>query len=96
MRKGRGEVKRVVDLFEKYRRTLVAPERSVRAAFIEVVEDLAGITIPDELVTYKPSSRTLFVAANGMVKSEIMLRREEILAHLKGRLGERGAPTTIL
>lgn len=96
MRKGRGEVKKLGDLFEKYRRTLVAPEKSVRDAFIEIVEELIGVTLQDRHVTYKPASRTLFVSANGMIKSEIMLRRDEILAHLKGRLGEQSAPSAIL
>lgn len=96
MRKARGEIKKVADLFEKYRRTLVAPERTVVIAFVEVVEDLVGIAVPPEVVRYSPATRTLSVNGAGPLRAEIRMRRDEILAHMKGRLGERNAPTTIL
>lgn len=96
MRKGRGEVKKVGDLFEKYRRTLIAPQKTVVAAFVEVVEEVLGIRVRPEAVRYTPSSRTLFVTAGGPLKSEIKLHADEIVAHLKGRLGEKNAPETIL
>lgn len=96
MRKARGEIKKVADLFEKYRRTLIAPERTVITTFVEVVEDVAGITVPPGSVTYKPSTRTLVIKGAGPLKTEIGMRRDEILAHMKGRLGERNAPTTLL
>lgn len=96
MRKGRGEIKKVSDLFEKYRNTLIAPQRTVIATFIEVIEDVVGIKIPESSVVYTPSTKTLSVKSGGPIKSEIKLRQEEILAHIKGRLGEKNAPTTIL
>lgn len=96
MRKGRGEVKKVGDLFEKYRRTLIAPQRTVITTFIEVTEEILGVSLPDKAVTYTPGSKTLSVVAPGPIKSEIRLHYDEILAHMKGRLGEKNAPVTIL
>ncbi|MEX0930739.1 MAG: hypothetical protein WDZ68_00420 [Candidatus Paceibacterota bacterium] len=96
MRKGRGEVKKVGDLFEKYKKTLIAPQKTVINAFIEVVGDMFNIEIDPARVKYTPSTKTLSVAVQGPLKSELQLRRDEILTHMKGRLGEKNAPHTIL
>ena len=96
MRKGRGEIKRVSDLFEKYRKTLIAPQKTVIGAFVEVVDDVLGIKLKPESVRYAPGSKTLSVATHGPLKSEIRLHKDELITHLKGRLGEKNAPTTIL
>ena len=57
MRKGRGEIKRVSDLFEKYRKTLIAPQKTVIGAFVEVVDDVLGIKLKPESVRYAPGSK---------------------------------------
>lgn len=93
----RGEgIKNLNSLFDKYRKTLKAPQGSVIAAFIEVVNDVLGITVKKEAVRYTPSSKTLVIQGGGPLKSEITLHKEEILNHLKGRLGEKSAPKEIL
>lgn len=89
-------VKKVGDLFEKYRRRLIAPEGSVIDAFIEVVEDLLSVKIKKSKVRYTPSSKTLSLVGPGALRSEIKLHEKEIIEHLKGRLGEKNAPRTIL
>lgn len=96
MRKDRGEVKKLGDLFEKYRKTLIAPQKTVIDTFIEVVDDILDIQLKPRWVRYTPASRTLALTAPGPVKSEIWLRKDELLAHMKGRLGEKSAPRTIL
>lgn len=96
MRKGRGDIKKVGDLFEKYRRTLIAPERTVITTFTEVVEEVLGFHIVPENVRYNPATRTLSITGGGPVRTEIQMRKDEILAHLRGRLGDRNAPQTIL
>ncbi|MEX0918283.1 MAG: hypothetical protein WDZ93_03970 [Candidatus Paceibacterota bacterium] len=96
MRKGRGEIKKVSDLFEKYRKTLIAPQRTVIITFIEVVDEVIGIKLDQKAVRYAPASRTLSVTAGGPLKSELRLHKDELIAHMKGRLGEKNAPTTIL
>lgn len=90
------EIKKVGDLFEKYHRRLVAPEGSVIEAFVEVVEDLLSFKIPKSKVRYTPASKILSLQGKAALKSEIKLHEREILNHLKGRLGEKNAPHTIL
>lgn len=90
------EIKKVSDLFQKYRDRLKAPEGSVVDAFIEVVEDLTSIKVERKKVRYTPASKTLSLRGAGVLKSEIKLHEREILNHLKGRLGEKNAPRAIL
>lgn len=84
------------DLFAKYRNNLEAPEQTVKDAFCDVVDDLFSIRIPSERVSYNVASKTLSLAVSGALKTEIKVRQDEILTHLKGRLGAKSAPKTIL
>ncbi len=93
---GDGAPRKISDLFAVYRKRLRAPQGSVIGAACEVIEDLTGIVVRKEACTYSPHGRILRIAIPGPKKSEIMMRREEILTHLKGRLGQEGAPTQIL
>ena len=92
----RGELKSVSSLFDRYKKTLVAPESSVVTAFLEVVDDLLSVKVVKEKVRYSPSSRTLSLLGLGSLRSEIKMREEEILVHLRGRLGEKSAPKRVL
>jgi len=97
MRKQRGgEVKKVGDLFDKYKRTLRAPQGIVTDAFIEVVTDLVGIEIPKERISYSVHNKTLTMRISGPLKSEILLKKKEILTHMKGRIGEQSVPKVFL
>ncbi len=87
---------KIGDLFDVYRKRLRAPEGSVTSAVIEVVEDVIGIPLDKKSLAYSPQTKILTIKASGMVKTEILLRKEERLTHLKGRLGPKNAPTTIL
>lgn len=95
-KKGRGEIVKLGDLFEKYRKNLQAPEKTVIIAFEEVVFDLLEIRIPKGKVKYVPTSKIISLIGGGPLKSEINLHKEDILNHLKGRLGEKSAPKDIL
>lgn len=97
MRKvGRGEVVKIGKLFEVYKKKLRAPQGSVIAAFHEVVEDILKISMRTSWSSYTPSSRTLALTAPGPVKTEILIHKDEILTHLKGRLGEKNTPLHII
>lgn len=96
MEKKQRQLKPINSLFEKYKKTLRAPQGSVVKEFVETVEDILGITIPAEQVRYSVGSKTLSVSVAGPLKSEIKLREAEILTHLRGRLGPQSAPKTIL
>lgn len=96
MRKTRGEITKISALFEKYKTTLKAPQQTVIECFREVAEDLIGLQIQPKDVKYTVFNRTLSVSVKGPLKSEIKLHEAEILAHLKGRLGEHNAPLHII
>ena len=95
MARGEG-IKPVSNLFEKYKKTLRAPQGSVVKAFCEVVEDLYGWQISEDKVSYTPATKVLGVAVSGPLKTELKLKQTEILSHLKGRLGEHSSPEEIV
>ena len=93
----RGEgIKPISSLFAKYQKNLVAPQGSVKKCVVEVIADLYGFKIDLKDMDYSVHNKTLTLKVRGPLKTEILLRKEEILTHLKGRLGERAAPVTIL
>jgi hypothetical protein len=97
MRKsGRGEIKKIGDLFEVYRKKLRAPEKSVIDTALEVIHDLIPQKLTRSMCSYSPHSRILTIRASGLIKTEIMLRKKEILAHLEGRLGSKSTPHEII
>ncbi|HEU4677388.1 MAG TPA: hypothetical protein VFS75_01565 [Candidatus Paceibacterota bacterium] len=94
-RRGTGIVK-VGSLFEKYRKTLRAPQKSVIAAFCAALEELFEIRLSPDRCSYNPRSRTLSVQASGMVKTKVAIEKRHILNYLRETLGERSAPKDIL
>ena len=93
----RGEgIKPINQLFEKYKNRLVAPQGSVKKAFCEVVHDLYGYTIQENQLSYSVHSRTLTLKIHSAMKTELLLKKKEVMTHLKGRLGEKSAPLTLL
>ncbi len=89
-------IKKLSHLFEKYTHSLIAPERTVITNFIETVHDLYGWNVKREYITYSPATKIISITTSGPLKSEIIFKKNEILDHLKGRLGERSAPKDIL
>lgn len=96
MRKSRGEITKLSTLFEKYKKILKAPQGSVVSSFCELVFELMTIEIEKTSVTYNVHTRVLHLKVSGPLKSEIKIRKNELLSHLKGRLGEQNAPKEIL
>ena len=94
-KRGSGIVK-LSKLFEKYQKTLKPPQGSVIATCIEVIEGLCGYTLKKEQCVYKPQSRTLSIQVTGIVKTEIILKKKEILKLTQEKLGEFNAPKDIL
>ncbi len=95
MLKRRGEIVPVRDLFEKYRKTLQAPQKTVELEAIRVIGELVHITLKEHQVAYTPSSRVLAINAPSILKQEVALRRDVVLAELKLRLGAKNAPQTL-
>jgi hypothetical protein len=96
MKSSDGQLRPLHSLFDVYKKRLHAPQKVVVTAFCEVMEDLFGVTVPAERVVYKPGSKTLVVSVSGALKSELKMREDEVLTHLKGRVGAKSAPTTII
>lgn len=94
-REGRGEMVQVSGLFEKYKKSLIAPQKTVIDTFCEVVEDILSVSVPKNKIKYSTSTKTLSIIG-GALKSEVQLHKNEILIHMKGRLGEKSAPKEIL
>lgn len=86
----------ISSLFDKYKKTLIAPEKTVTQTFIEIVKDLYQWDIDSEAVHYNPNSKILNFSGSSILKTEIKLHKREILTHLKGRLGPKSAPKDIL
>ena len=90
------KMKQVGDLFAKYRKLLKPPQASVEKEFVVVVKDVAGLTISDEQVHYKVSTRTIGLTVPSLIKTEIKFKEQEILHEITNRLGEGNQPTTII
>jgi hypothetical protein len=95
-RVGKGAPTKIGDLFEVYRKRLRAPQSSVIEAAVEVIHDVLGVVVDKKHFSYTPHSRTLTIKTSGMLKTEVNLKKTEILTHLKGRLGPQNAPKNIL
>lgn len=84
------------NLLLKYKSLLKPPQASVEKESIEVIKDLTGIQLLPHQISYTVSTRTLILKTPSLLRSELMMRRESILEALRRRLGEKGAPTTLL
>lgn len=97
MKKQRGQgIVHVKDLFAKYAATLRAPQKTVTQAFVNAVEDTLGRAIRPEQCSYAPHTQVLTVAASGILKTEILLKKKEILKTMADVLGARNIPKEIL
>jgi hypothetical protein len=96
MTKRSGDIKTLGSLFQIYKERLVAPQKSVTDAALEVIRDVTGITLLPHTCTYTPTTRTLKINASAMIRQELKRHEAEILAHLKGRVGERSVPKIML
>ncbi len=97
MKKLRGQgIKHVGSLFEKYTKILRAPQGVVIDAMTIIVEEVCRYTLKREQCLYDPQTQIFTLRVSGMVKTEILLKKKEILQQLREVLGERGAPRDIL
>ncbi len=96
-KKPRGQgIKKVSDLFAKYKKQLHAPEGVVLDACIGVIEDLFSLTLEKNQCSFSPRTKTLTLRIPGPLKSEILLRKKEVLTHIRGRVPGSTYPEEIL
>ncbi|MDB9944436.1 hypothetical protein OAD26_00350 [bacterium] len=96
MRKSSDSIQNIGSLFDKYRKRLKAPQKTVINTFQEVVADLFGIHIDEKDCGYTVSNRMFRLNVSGPFKTEILMRKKEVLLHMKGRLGEKSTPKEII
>lgn len=89
-------MKRIGDLFEKYRLHIKAPQKSVERESILVVKKITNFDLTEEQVIYTPATRTLYIKAPSILKSELQLHYPVILKELALKLGKVNSPNTIL
>ena len=89
-------MKRIGDLFEKYRTRFKAPQASVEKVCVEVIVELTGYMVTVNQVSYTVSTRTISVSVPSLLKNELRFHQREILKELKNRLGKDGCPIVIL
>lgn len=97
MKKPRGQgIVKVSELFKKYKQTLRAPQATVIQEFRGIVYEELGVEIKIHQCAYTPQSRTLVLTVGGPLKTEIILRKKQILKKLTDVLGEKSAPRQLL
>jgi len=84
------------NLLERYKKIFKPPQASVEKEAIVVIADVCGITLQPHQLSYTVATKTLYVKAPSLLRSELFMRRTAILEALKGRLGEGNCPTTLL
>ena len=80
------------DLFAKYRNRFRAPEGSVVTAVCDVVVRITGYQISRDQVTYNVRDRVVFLRTRGVLRSELLLQKQQILDQLTAELGKQSAP----
>jgi len=89
-------MKRIGDLFEKYRTRFKAPQASVEKVCVAVINEVTGFELTAEQVTYTVNTRTVSLQVPSILKSELRFHHALILKKLTDQLGKDGAPKTIL
>ncbi|MEZ4103873.1 MAG: hypothetical protein R3B60_01150 [Candidatus Paceibacterota bacterium] len=96
MAKRRGEIVKVGTLFEKYKNTLIAPQKTVETEALRVIGEMVGIKLNEDQVSYTVSAKILYINSSSLVKQEIVFHKEKILSELVKNLGQKNSPQNIL
>lgn len=94
-KRGQGVV-HVSDLFKKYLQVLHAPQGVVIQAFINASREVCGAVVRKEQCSFTVSTKTLVFKGSGMVKTEILLHKKDILDSMRYTIGEQSIPKEIL
>lgn len=90
------KMKKVGDLFEKYRRHFKAPQASVEKACVDSIFKITGFEVKRENIRYTVSTRTISLNIPSVLKNEIKFKHKEILENLELSLGKDVSPKIIL
>lgn len=84
------------NLLERYKKIFKPPQASVEKEAIEVVKHVCGIQLLPHQLSYTVATKTLYIKAPSLLRSELLMHRSTIVTELRTRLGEGNAPTTLL
>ena len=90
------KMKKLGDLFEKYKKTIKAPQGSVKKECVRVIKEVSGFDVDLEQMDYKVGTRTLYLSIPSILKNELKFHYEKILLQLREDLGEDVAPKFII
>ena len=96
MKKRNGELQKIGSLFDIYKDRLKAPQKTVIDVVVEVVKDVTGIALDPHRCSYTVSTKTLATNAPSMIQQEIQMHHDEIMVHVRGRLGDSSTPVRII
>lgn len=88
-------MKRLGDLFEKYRNHFKAPQASVIKECAFVIKEVSGFDVPVEKITYNVNTKTININLPSVFKSELKFHHQNILKKLEEKLGIETAPKNI-
>lgn len=96
MKERRGELIKLSALFDKYIKTLKAPQRTVEKAACTAIYEVTGLLLRVEQVTYTVSTQRLYVNAPALIRSEIKIKNEAIMQALATSLGKSQSTVHLL
>lgn len=88
--RGQGVV-HIKDLFSKYTSVLKAPQKVVIEHFIHIVFEVLGYTLKKEQCRYNPTTHTINLTVSGVLKTEIIFKKQELLTKLNSLLSKKDA-----
>ena len=90
------KMKKIGDLFERYKTHFKAPQATIEKAFVDAVKASTGYEIEISKVRYTVSTKTISLSIPSLLKTELRLKQPAIISELKKKLGEKEAPNLIL
>lgn len=82
-------------LLDRYRTTLRAPQKTVVNEVVKAYSTL-GITCDERFVSYNKNTKTISLGVSGPLKTEMLLRKGQVLALLVSTLRKDDIPSEIL
>jgi hypothetical protein len=88
-------MRRLGDLYERYRTKIKAPQASVEKECLVIIKELTQFDLKLSQLEYTVSTRTISLRVPSILRTEILFRKTEILEKLKAHLGADNCPTYI-
>jgi hypothetical protein len=89
-------MKQIGSLFDRYQKTFKAPQGSVEQAAVISIKTVTGFDLERHQVSYTVATKTLYIKAPSLLRSELRFYHARILEQLSLELGDQNAPKTIL